>query len=618
MYSAMRRYLRQLYSISLSSSIVPLEQFITSIVGQIPIPVEGGRPFHIILDAALISPTSRSMPPISFHLPTERFFPLMDLDFAGPLRSFSVEVLLAVYTLMLREAKIVFLSHSNALLTETMETLRMLLFPLEWSSCFVSRLPAMLTGLLQAPGGFMVGVHVDCDPNHEKCTYLKHFIRSMHLQYPILPGTYVIDLTNSTINMFDGKYTETMTSAQVDQVSKALPYAPKLRLKAKLAQIAEEFRIGPQLDDLDEIDSAFDFSQAKSNDFFETEVSHHPPRDWSQFPTLVVRDAFMSFMADLLGDYPSYIIPPVDDLSPDTYRTFKEEFMVEEYLQHADASCKLVSEYLMETQMFSVLLQTRSEGTSQSLVFFEEAASLQKTLGLSLLNNKNGVSELPHPLYQLLESEDHWSCLGKVMQQQILQRGFENGHPVMKSYHLNVLLVSSLSPLRGFGSSSSVTSIYHSEPIHRSQVPVQNQKLTDLLAFMEFTKLHDHSSSTLSNTTDPATVPNASFVIARKELDRNEDLQLHLSTLGPLILPGPAVTGSVEGPQYDEFHHQYCYANGWPALNQSLLEQSGEGLHNRIHELQKIRRFTFEKVSCLKLCISLEYILFVCFVVYIR
>lgn len=64
----------------------------------------------------------------------------------------SVETLLAVFALLLREAKLLFVCKSNTLLTEAMETLRGLLFPLTWSSCFVSRLPDALMGMLQAPG----------------------------------------------------------------------------------------------------------------------------------------------------------------------------------------------------------------------------------------------------------------------------------------------------------------------------------------------------------------------------------------------------------------------------------------------------------------------------------
>ena len=100
----------------------------------------------MVQDAALISSSSATMNPIEFEVPLPRFFPPMDLDFAAPLRCLSVDRLLAVFTLMLREAKLVFLCSSNTLLTESMETLRSLLFPLKWSSTFVSRLPDELSG----------------------------------------------------------------------------------------------------------------------------------------------------------------------------------------------------------------------------------------------------------------------------------------------------------------------------------------------------------------------------------------------------------------------------------------------------------------------------------------
>src|SRR4051812_30022303 len=114
----MRRFLRQIYSLSLSSLSCPLEYFVASLVNQVPLPVEGGRPFHVMLDSALISPTSRPMAPIVFDLPVARYFPHMDLDFAGPLRCLSVDNLLAVFTLMLREAKMLFLCSSNTMLTD--------------------------------------------------------------------------------------------------------------------------------------------------------------------------------------------------------------------------------------------------------------------------------------------------------------------------------------------------------------------------------------------------------------------------------------------------------------------------------------------------------------------
>ena len=55
----MQRFLRQLYSLSLSVGICPLESYIASVVSQVPLPYPGGRSLHVCLDAALVSPNSR-------------------------------------------------------------------------------------------------------------------------------------------------------------------------------------------------------------------------------------------------------------------------------------------------------------------------------------------------------------------------------------------------------------------------------------------------------------------------------------------------------------------------------------------------------------------------------
>ena len=67
-YRAMRRFLRQLYSLSLSTMQCPIEFFIAAVIAQIPVPIEGGRPFHLQLDAALISPSQRAMTRIVFQV----------------------------------------------------------------------------------------------------------------------------------------------------------------------------------------------------------------------------------------------------------------------------------------------------------------------------------------------------------------------------------------------------------------------------------------------------------------------------------------------------------------------------------------------------------------------
>ena len=49
-YRALKRFLRQLYRISLSAASAPLERYISYLVTFLPVPIPGGRPFHIHLE----------------------------------------------------------------------------------------------------------------------------------------------------------------------------------------------------------------------------------------------------------------------------------------------------------------------------------------------------------------------------------------------------------------------------------------------------------------------------------------------------------------------------------------------------------------------------------------
>lgn len=571
----MRRYLRHIYSLSLSTAICPLEHFISTIVHQVPLPVEGGRPFHVVLDAALISVKSKPMSPIIFQVPPQRFFPLMDLDFAGPLRCMSVDVMLAVFLLMLREAKLIFISCSNTMLTETMETLRMLLFPLMWSSCFVSRLPTSLHGLLQAPGGLMIGVHMEeIEPSPAE---VKKFIQHMHRSYPLVTGTYVVDLTSNSIHQFDGKSLEKLQHGDVDNILKTMPTGPKVRLRAKLIRIAEDYRIAPQTVGLEEMDSAFDF-QDDSEDAISREK-------WEAFPTLDMRDSFMSFMIDLLGDYPKYILPPVEDMFAESYRTFREEFAVEEYLADSDPTCRPALDYLMETQMFSVLLQNRSEGNAEAVVFFEQAAELQRELGLSvgghghgLAKSPHGICEVPAPIYTLLNKEQEWSALSKTMQQQILSTLEVTGKRI---YRINVLSQNSLSPIRGNNAHASWNSSFQN---------ISNQKLLDLLTFNDFT--HATPQHYQDNESD-----SPYYFVARKELDRQEDLHLANEEFGPVIVAGPTLNGTMDYiPPDDENVKTFTYPS-WPELQHDVLIAGESAVHPRVKEIQAARILALSQLN---------------------
>jgi hypothetical protein len=518
-----------------------------------------------------------------------------------------------------------------------MESLRMLLFPLTWASCFVSRLPNALGGLLEAPGGFMIGIHVNADsadqedrhPGSGKSAWqqsaTKNFAKSLHLSHSIVAGTYIVDLSANSLYQFDGKASECLTPTNVETLLKSLPLGPKLRLKTKLQRISSEYRIGPQTVGFEEFDSAFDF---QSQDDSQVTASK-----WEQFPTLEVRDAFMVFMVDFLGDYPAYVIPPIEDMTvEDTYRTFREEFSVNDYLDDAgDQTNRASLELLMETQMFAVLLQERSEGSHYALVFFEQAAHLLRQLGLTAGGHSSGhnsrlhinifgnnvVPEMPAPLFELLEAEGRWAALSRPMQQQLVNtsvltasHSFNSktaaliaSSPAPHPHQLSMLSTShasSLSPMRGFvGSGASKSSVQ----------AVHIEKLSDLLTMHKIMKSTDLFRRVALDDISGSQKHNLS--VARLELNRNENLQLQNKDFGPLVIPGPMphqFDGNNTGTESDDSKpseqedgetgdsRRYSYMTGWPAFDKEVFEEAQRNIHPRLKEVRRARLFAIEKV----------------------
>ena len=166
---------------------------------------------------------------------------------------------------------------------------------------------------------------------------------------------------------------------------------------------------------LAEYDSAFDMHKpALDMDGGDTNGNAGQSKRWAQFPTAEVRDAFLVFMIDLLSEYQHYIIPPDAGISSNSstqFRTFQEMFHISQYVGEADIRSKGFLEKLVETQMFTYLVQQRHEGISQSLLFYEECATLLRRLGLHLCSNfvppfitqpNSPLLELPAPVHKML------------------------------------------------------------------------------------------------------------------------------------------------------------------------------------------------------------------------
>lgn len=102
-----------------------------------------------------------SLTPIKLQLPHARSLPLMDLDYEAPFRCLNLNNVLKIFTLLLMEERLLFISSSTSLLTEVTETILTFLFPFEWMSCYIPRLPDKLTEILDAPGSFLIGIYTE-------------------------------------------------------------------------------------------------------------------------------------------------------------------------------------------------------------------------------------------------------------------------------------------------------------------------------------------------------------------------------------------------------------------------------------------------------------------------
>jgi hypothetical protein len=592
-YRGMRSYLRQIYSLSLSTLICPIEFFISSLVSLVAVPLQGGRPFHYIQDASLISEKSRTMPAIVFDLPPEQFFPCLDLDFSGPLRCLSIENLLVVFTLLLHESKCVFLCSSNNMITETMECFRALLFPLKWATTFISRLPDSLTGLFQALGGFMFGFseveqsNVDVDNMGIGALHDQHYSETLYCHQDewigsLTPSTYIVDLSNNKLFKYDGETPVMLSSAVKTGILNLLPLAPKMRLWQRLQKICIDYSIGPQRTEFQQFDSAFDI-QMPSIGMDDPTAAAPSTAQWEKFPTLEIRDSFMALMVELLGEYERFITQPDEQMTKDSFRSMHEEFNIAEYIASAEPSLVELRTRMVETQAFEYLLQRRAEGDA-SIAFFERAAALQRELQLNaritspaalstvqslqqrsnplatsqqVLMASNGVSELPALLHKLLaanEQIDREKAEGHMQ----IALGLKKPNINLANNSLNGVALSPMqgppSPVRPGGIRPSVfggPSGNNASPMLTPQQQLQQQQLflyttsgNSLAEIMSVVKAMDFNDVRRAfEDEEVASNPSLEHRSEHAKAHSVEELHLCDKSLGALIIPGPSPIG---------------------------------------------------------------------------
>ena len=161
-YRAFAQWLQRVYGLSVSGCPCPVERLVVNL-WETPLP----RPSHqsvqlrlpTVYAAASASPSvAFTATPISFPRPPPSSLPLCDFSFLPLFQRLSLNNVLMVLTAMLNEKKIVVYSSTPSVLTPLCQALVALLFPLQWTSPFVPVVPALSSGILDAPMPVLVGV----------------------------------------------------------------------------------------------------------------------------------------------------------------------------------------------------------------------------------------------------------------------------------------------------------------------------------------------------------------------------------------------------------------------------------------------------------------------------
>jgi len=142
-------FLRQLCRLGKSNPPIPLERYISHFVTEIPLPPRGEIEIRVnIADSTL-----------NISRPSYRSFPMVDVSFMPLLMSLSVKNIIKVFTCVLTEQKVVFVSSRLGLLVPVIEAVLSLLFPLSWTNPMIPIVPKSHIGIVSAPMSVLCGVH---------------------------------------------------------------------------------------------------------------------------------------------------------------------------------------------------------------------------------------------------------------------------------------------------------------------------------------------------------------------------------------------------------------------------------------------------------------------------
>eukprot|EP00536_Pseudo-nitzschia_multiseries_P012747 jgi/Psemu1/209578/e_gw1.504.17.1 len=379
-WTAFRRFLSHLHSVSGCSSDLPLERYISHLLLSVPAPKPGGPSILIPLPTFNV-PMMISSPPL-------KDLPLVDLPFERLLACLDVPTIVTmVIGFLTLERKVIVMSKRPSLVLDVCECARALLFPFELVAPYVPRLTEPFMSCLEFPGAIFAGIHDDGTPDG--------LAAKVRQQMP--EDSTIINLDTGNVDCSGDRMSVLNNSWGI------IPPGPRSVLVSEIETLCRDASIVPGQEPLDGVlDPSFEASAPTT---MVQDVITLSNEDREPLDDRAIRDAFLRFFCSVLVGYERFlVVPDVDFLI-----SGNEWFDAKGFLDAASEEKALFLGTLVSTQLFQSFIQRRTEASDVHLLLFDECLQEYHSSSVpygrlggdveTVVNKESGKSQM---LYSLL------------------------------------------------------------------------------------------------------------------------------------------------------------------------------------------------------------------------
>jgi DENN (AEX-3) domain/uDENN domain/Putative GTPase activating protein for Arf len=215
-FDLFRKFLLQLYRITLVEAPLPIERFVANFCCEVPLPPPGKVEVKFGFTVQDIW---------SIQRPPENKLPLTCFSYKPVFACLSVGNIITVLGCLMEESRVALCSRHYALLGPIAEALLSFLFPFQWQGMYIPVMPYGMLDILDAPVPFLVGVHA------------RYLIEAKPHMRP--QGVVFVDVDRDIVHL---GYDE---DSNKPRMVPALPEKGALKLRAKLEEHGSSLYVAP-------------------------------------------------------------------------------------------------------------------------------------------------------------------------------------------------------------------------------------------------------------------------------------------------------------------------------------------------------------------------------------